>query len=54
MSDPGSNPEAAPAPMKELSGRIGKYQIVKPLGKGAMGIVYLAHDTVLERDVALR
>src|SRR4051812_10441177 len=54
MSEPESNPEAPSAPLKEISGRIGKYDIVKPLGKGAMGIVYLAHDTVLERDVALK
>ena len=54
MSDPESNPSAPSAPLKELSGRIGKYDIIKPLGKGAMGIVYLAHDTILERDVALK
>jgi tRNA A-37 threonylcarbamoyl transferase component Bud32/tetratricopeptide (TPR) repeat protein len=41
-------------PVRELTGRIGKYDIVKPLGRGAMGMVYLAHDTILERDVALK
>src|SRR5215470_6756512 len=54
MSEPESNPSAPSAPIKELTGRIGKYDIQKPLGKGAMGMVYLAHDTILERDVALK
>jgi tRNA A-37 threonylcarbamoyl transferase component Bud32 len=51
MSD---QPENKPAAAKELSGRIGKYEIVRSIGKGAMGQVYLARDTMLDRDVALK
>ncbi|MGD9934462.1 MAG: protein kinase [Dehalococcoidia bacterium] len=32
----------------------GRYQIVRELGRGAMAIVYLAEDTVLKRQVALK
>ncbi len=31
-----------------------RYQVIKELGKGAMGIVYLAEDTLLHRHVALK
>lgn len=34
--------------------RIGKYRIDGMLGAGAMGVVYRAHDPVIERDVAIK
>ena len=49
---PDSQPKAPQ--LKELSGRVGKYEIEKLLGKGAMGQVYLAEDVRLKRKVALK
>ena len=37
-----------------LPKRIGKFSIKKELGRGAFGAVYLGHDEVLERDVAIK
>lgn len=35
-------------------GNIGRYQVLKTLGQGGFGTVYLAHDPVLDRSVALK
>ncbi len=34
--------------------RIGKYELGKKLGQGGFGVVFLGHDTELDRDVALK
>jgi len=40
--------------MFELVERIGKYEIVKELGRGATSRVYLGHDAFADREVAIK
>jgi serine/threonine protein kinase len=40
--------------VEESRQRIGRYEVVKTIGKGAMGVVYKARDPLLDRIVAVK
>ena len=42
------------SPQSWIGRRIARYQVVELLGMGAMGVVYRAFDTLIERDVAIK
>ena len=37
-----------------MTGRVGKYRLLREIGRGAMGTVYLGHDAFSDRPVAIK
>ena len=50
----GSHPRSNGEPFPNLPAEFGRYRVLKLLGKGGMGAVYLAEDSQLRRKVALK
>jgi len=53
-TSPGGDAMATPDVQVIVGGRLGQYDILDDLGAGAMGVVYRARDSILERDVAIK
>jgi eukaryotic-like serine/threonine-protein kinase len=50
----GAPPAGTTAPAAPETQRLGRYQLEREIGRGAMGIVYLGRDTAINRMVAIK
>jgi serine/threonine protein kinase/WD40 repeat protein len=49
-----SGPEPGPSSGVGPASHIGRFKVCRELGRGGFGVVFLAHDPLLRRDVALK
>ena len=54
MTLPASKSVPMPKPRGRMPERIGKYVVIREVGRGSTGVVYLSHDAYYGRDVAIK
>src|SRR5262245_58805301 len=55
VSSPSAAPPLPPPPLQPLPiEHLDEYRVLALLGRGGMGTVYRAHDTLLDREVAIK
>lgn len=54
MSQASRPAASADAGARSVPARIGKYEVIKEVGRGSTGVVYLSHDSYYGRDVAIK
>jgi serine/threonine protein kinase/formylglycine-generating enzyme required for sulfatase activity len=54
LDHPGAATSAGPIEPASHAGNIDRYRIERLIGKGGFGVVYLAHDDILQRLVAIK
>ncbi|MBP6633298.1 MAG: serine/threonine protein kinase [Kofleriaceae bacterium] len=54
QAGPDRPPAPGPTTLAPATTQLGRYQLGRVLGRGAMGVVYAAHDPELDREVAIK
>jgi len=53
-NESGKSPSATISDGSMIPKEFDGYRIIKPIGRGGMGVVYLGHDTLIQRPVAIK